>query len=164
MKRFIFSLAIVAFFSCKSQPENSLKGVWKVNEIHWITRDTTYSINNAQPGVFMVSDSKYSFIWTPTREMRIPFKKLAQPTLEEMINGFQSIVLNAGSYMKTDSTFMIKAVVAKVPGFEGGEQTFNYKIDKNRLELKMIDETYPNGEKPNWFGKMETLFIMSKID
>jgi hypothetical protein len=28
----------------------------------------------------------------------------------------------------------------------------------------MIDETYPSGEKPAWYGKMKTEFILVRID
>jgi len=158
-----FGLLLLNLTSCSNENKNPFIGAWEVNEIHWITPDTTYNIENAQPSIFMVSDSSYSFIWTPINEKRTPFVKLANPTKDEMISGFRSIVFNAGSYIKTDTTFLIKARIAKVPGFEGGRQTFNYKINNDILELKMIDETYPDGTKPDWFGKLETKFIMRRI-
>jgi len=157
-------LLLGVFSSCSKHIKNSVKGAWKVNEIYWFTPDTTYTIKNAQPGIFMVSDATYSFIWTPINEKRTAFKKLSNPTKEEIISGFKSIVFNAGGYVKTDSIFQIKATIAKVPGFEGGIQTFTYEIkDNDRLKLKMIDETYPNGDKPSWYGKLETLFVMERI-
>ena len=159
----MFILVIFGFNSC-AEKNNRLKGAWNVKEINWITPDTIYTIENAQPGIFMVSDSMYSFIWTPINEKRTPFIQLANPTQEEIIKGFRSIVFNAGSYSKTDSTFHIEAAIAKVPGFEGGEQKFTYTVTGNSLELKMVDETYPNGNKPAWFGKLETKFIMQRID
>lgn len=155
---------MVFLASCQTKKSNVLKGAWQVKEIHWITPDTIYSINEAQPGIFLVSDSIYSFIWTPIKEKRTPFKELAAPTEKEVIYGFQSIVLNAGTYKKTDSIFEIKALVAKVPGFEGGQQMFKYKVNEDLLELKMVDETYPNGKKPSWHGKLETRFVMNRLD
>ncbi|MFP2995724.1 hypothetical protein ABN763_07420 [Spongiivirga sp. MCCC 1A20706] len=164
MRYILFIVAVLIFTSCRNENGNILKGAWLVEEIHWITKDTTYSINKAQPGIFIISDSVYSFIWTPIKEKRKSFKKLATPTTEEIIYGFQSIVLNAGTYQMTDSVLTINAIVAKVPGFEGGQQTFSYQINDDTLQLKMVDETYPNGAKPAWFGKLETQFVMSRLD
>jgi len=160
---FIICCIFFGFVTCRSE-QNRLKGTWSINEIHWITPDTTYSIKNAQPGIFMVSSSRYSIIWTPIHAKRVPFKKLANPTDEEIISGFKSIVFNSGTYQIADTTFTVQAQIAKVPGFEGGTQKFIYNIKDDILNIKMIDETYPNGEKPDWFGKLETLFVMERID
>lgn len=161
--RYLFFLIFLMISACKTD-EKSFKGTWKVNEIHWISADTTYSIKHAQPGIFMVSDSRYSIIWTPTEKKREPFKKLAYPTDEEIIQGFRSIVFNSGTYSLSDSIFEIQALIAKVPGFEGGRQKFAYQIEGKQLRLRMIDETYPNGDKPDWYGKWETLFVMERLD
>ena len=162
--RYLLLAVLISFFSCNEQKVNRLKGAWQVREIHWMTPDTIYSIEKAQPGFLIVSDSMYSFIWTPINEKRKAFKELGAPTKEEMIYGFQTLVFNAGTYVKTDSTFAIKALIAKVPGFEGGEQYFEYAIAKDTLKLKMIDETYPSGEKPAWYGQLQTQFILMKFD
>jgi hypothetical protein len=52
--------------------------------------------------------------------------------------------------------------MAKVPGFEGGKQYYTYKIDQNKLDIMMFDETYPDGKKPSWYGKMKVRFKMIK--
>jgi len=112
----------------------------------------------------MIHANRYSFIWTPTLEPRTPFKILAEPTQEEFKSGFSSIVFNAGRCQMTENQMMITAEIAKVPGFEGGKQVFNWSLDNNMLTLTMIDETYPNGEKPKWSGKLKTEFVLSKLD
>ena len=170
MKKLVFNLVslFLIVLSCaqkdSNNSRNSFQGSWNIEEVHWITPDTIYSISKAQPGIFMVSPKRYSIIWTPTYNPRTAFKKLAYPTDEEIISGFKSIVFNSGTYSLNDSTFNIQASIAKVPGFEGGKQTFTYKLDGNKLRLKMIDETYPNGDKPDWYDNLETLFLMSRID
>ena len=170
MFRLIFSLVTVLLIVLGCAPQDSKKkqnpliGSWNVEEIYWKTPDTTYAIKNAQPGIFMVTETRYSMMWTPTQYSRIPFKKLAYPTDEEILTGFRSIVFNSGTYTMTDSMFHIKATIAKVPGFEGGTQSFKYKLYGDGLELNMIDETYPNGDKPDWYGHVETTFKLSKID
>lgn len=160
-----FSLVLLVFIASRSfAQDNPLMGAWEVESIHWISSDTTVSIEEAQAGIFMVTESRYSIIWTPTRTPRVPFAVLSSPTDEEAIAGFKSIVFNSGTYTIGDSTFDIEAEIAKVPGFEGGQQNFTYKIDGDQLSLRMRDETYPDGSKPEWSGKWETLFVMKRID
>ena len=54
------------------------------------------------------------------------------------------------------------ADIAKVPGFEDGKQFYRMNFDNNLLELVMYDETYPNGDKPEWYGKLKVKFILIK--
>ena len=160
---------IISVVSCSKNKadkvdKNRLLGSWQMKEVHWKTKDTTYSIHKTEPGIFFFTDSSYAIMWTPTDKPREPFKILSKPTNDELIKGFRSVVFNAGSYTSTDSTVMATAFIAKVPGFEGGKQFYRYTINGNRLSLTMYDETYPNGKKPKWFGKYVTEFILHKID
>jgi len=142
---------------------NALMGAWEMSSVEWITKDTTYTIKNAQPGLFTFTENRYTIMWTPIEEARVPFKKLSEPTKDEMIAGFQSVVFNGGKYTYTDSLVTSTAHIAKVPGFEGGKQFYTYKIDGDILQLTMYDETYPNGDKPEWFGKFKTRFTLKKV-
>jgi len=139
-------------------------GSWTMKEVHWITNDTTYSIPNSQPGIFIFTPKSYSIMWTPTNAPREPFKILGKPTDKELKSGFQSVIFNAGIYEWTDSTITSTAIIAKVPGFEGGKQYYRYAIEDDILTLTMFDETYPDGKKPEWFGKYVTQFVLSRID
>jgi len=175
LKYAYFLTLIIAFSQCltscnnqRETPEekvnNPLLGSWEISSIYWITNDTTYSLEKAQPGLLLITPDRYSIMWTPTEEPRVPFENLSAPTDDEMKEGFQSIVFNAGTYTNTDSTLTTQAQVAKVPGFEGGKQFYEYHIEKGKLELIMYDETYPDGKKPYWFGKLKTKFILNKTD
>jgi len=137
-------------------------GAWEMVSIEWITKDTTYSIMQAQPGLFTFTDTRYSIMWTPTEEPRAAFKLLSDPTEEEIIAGFRSVIFNGGKYASTDSTITTTANIAKVPGFEGGKQFYNYEVKGETMILTMHDETYPNGDKPTWSGEYQTRFTMKK--
>ena len=80
-----------------------------------------------------------------------------------MKDGLKSVVFNGGTWISNDSVLTTTAEIAKVPGFEGGKQFYKYKLDGNMMELTMYDETYPNGDKPAWYGKVKTKFVLSKI-
>jgi len=167
-------LFLIATISCKNEVVEKevettaetapILGSWKVTSIYWITKDTTYSIENAQPGMLLFTPNRYAIMWTPTEEPRVPFQKLSAPTDDELKAGFRSIVFNSGTYEFSDSTITTQAEIAKVPGFEGGQQFYKYKIVNNEMELTMFDELYPNGSRPEWFGRYETKFVLKKIE
>jgi len=144
--------------------KNPLLGSWEMEKVAWKSPDTTISIEKAQPGVIMFTPKRYSLIWTPIKEKRKAFEILARPTEEEILAGFRSVVFNSGTYSFTDSSITTTALLAKVPGFEGGRQFYRYSLEKDLINLIFYDEIYPNGSKPEWSGKWETHFTLKRID
>lgn len=151
-------------FSHQGKQTNPLLGSWEMLEVHWVSENERHSINKTQPGLFLFTHTSYSIMWTPTQGPRKPFKILAKPTNEEMMSGFKSVVFNGGNYEFTDTTVTTTAFIAKVPGFEGGIQHYEYTINNNVLTITMVDETYPNGTKPDWSGKWKTEFILKRVE
>ena len=162
----IIVVVILYTYSCetKNPIDNQLLGSWNLEEVNWVSKDTTHILKRNKLGILLITDESYGIIWSPTQDDRIPFKKLSNPTDEEVLNGFSSIVFNAGTYIKTDSTMTSTSTIAKVPGFEGGKQFYNYELEGNLLTLIMYDEVYPNGEKPKWSGIWQTMFLFKKIE
>lgn len=149
---------VVSWIDRKSNSENPLIGSWRMKAIHYIQADTTIKVNKVHGGRVTFSADRYHLLYNPWITPRTPFEKLSQPTKEEMINAFQTLVFNSGSYVYTDSTVVTTADIAKVPGFEGGLQYYSYELKGNELELTMYDETYPDGNKPDWYQKLKVLF------
>lgn len=143
---------------------NALLGSWDIQEVHWVSPDGTRSMVPAQTGILLVNRQRYSLMWTTIPTPRVPFKTLASPTDAETKAGFNSIAFNAGTYEITDSTFTTTALIAKVPGFEGGRQFFRYQLQDEKLTLTMVDEMYPNGSKPAWSGKLEAKLVLKRIE
>lgn len=170
MKNHLILLLVTAFFaiacnSTKKENEdivNPLEGSWKMQEIHYIYADTTYIGKPITYGTILFAPKRYSLLYNPWTTERKAFDTLSKPTDQEIKAAFQSIVFNSGSYEYTDSTVITTADMAKVPGFEGGKQFYRYSIENDQLDIMMYDETYPNGEKPEWFGKLKVLFKMKK--
>ena len=169
---FSILLIILATLACTNEVENSnhkvekhpLLGEWEMLEVFWTAGDSVaYAIEKAQPGLFIISENRYALMWTPTKTPRTPFKELAHPTDEETIAGFRSVVFNAGTYQLTDTSLVTTAIIAKVPGFEGGKQYYRYNIKNDTLHITMYDETYPGGKKPEWYGQSKQTFIMKKV-
>jgi len=165
---FLFSIILIA---CEQKPKvitkentiiNPLLGSWKMQEIHYIYADTTYIGKPITYGTLLFTPKRYSLLYNPWSSERKAFKILSKPTDAEIKAAFQSIVFNSGSYVFTDSTVTTTADMAKVPGFEGGKQYYKYTIKDSIFNLMMFDETYPDGTKPEWFGKLKVKFIMHK--
>ncbi|UII80239.1 lipocalin-like domain-containing protein [Flagellimonas sp. CMM7] len=148
----------------KAEPSNPLLGSWSIETIQWISNDTTVIRNPKQNGLLLVTPNRYSICWSPLETKRNPFQNLSAPTDEEVLEGFKTIVFNTGSYELSNSIFSTKPHMAKVPGFEGGKQFFDYEISDNEMTLILFDETYPDGKKPSWFGKWRTKFSLTKLE
>ncbi len=144
----------------KPDQKNPLLGAWKVKSVTWVSSDKTHHIEQAQPGMFIFENSHYSLIWSPKRTPRVAFENLSNPTDEEILQGFRSIVFNAGTYQISGDQIVATALVAKVPGFEQGQLFYHFKHENNQLILTMYDETYPDGSKPDWSGKWKTVFTL----
>ena len=157
---FLLLLAVPGLVCADPNPAQALQGAWEMHAVHWRTAERTQSIDPAQPGLFLFGPRHYSIMWSPSVSPRVPFTVLAEPTEAEVLAGFRSIVFNAGSYTAGADTITTTAMVAKVPGFEGGRQHFRYRIEGDTLHLIMVDETYPDGSKPGWSGKLETEFVL----
>jgi hypothetical protein len=157
-------LLLPALAWAETEPTAALQGAWEVQAVHWRSNERSQSIDPAQPGLFLFGPGHYSLMWSPSAKPRQAFAILAEPTESEILTGFRSIVFNAGRYAATSDTITTTAMVAKVPGFEGGQQYYRYRIDGDILHLTMFDETYPNGSKPAWSGKVETEFVLRRAD
>lgn len=142
--------------------KTQLTGSWKVQEIQYQYADTTYIVNDDDYGRFIFSDQHYALQYNPMMTKREAFKVLSKPDSEEIIKAFRSVVFNSGTYKIENNELHTKADIAKVPGFEGGQQFYKIELSKTSLELVMYDETYPNSNKPEWYGKLKIKFVLKR--
>jgi hypothetical protein len=143
--------------------ENSIVGSWMLTEIQYIYSDTTYIAKEIQEGRFIFTSNRYALQYNPEMRPRAPFYNLSNPTNQEIIKAFRSVVFNTGSYKNNDSLLQTLADFAKVPGFEGGKQFYRVKYHtRDSMALTMFDETYPNGDKPAWYNKLSIKFILNR--
>ncbi|MCB0279049.1 MAG: lipocalin-like domain-containing protein [Calditrichaeota bacterium] len=158
-------LVCLLLYSCAKKENtiiNPLHGSWLMKEIHYIYPDSTYSQPQAFTGRFLFTKNHYSIMYNPWTNERIPFQILSKPSDAEILASFKTIVFNSGSYLQSDSTITSTADIAKVPGFEGGKQFYRYKITGDQLDITMFDETYPDGKKPDWYGKLNVRFVLQR--
>ena len=137
-------------------------GSWAIEAIHYIYADTTYKIVGDYHGRLLVADSTYSIMYNPYMQQRKSPDSLSKMTDEEKIYSFHTAVFNSGSYVIEDSTFITTASIAKVAGFEGGIQYYRIGKDDEAYTFTMFDETYPSGDKPEWYGKVRVRFLLRR--
>ncbi|WP_020537731.1 ankyrin repeat domain-containing protein [Lewinella cohaerens] len=140
----------------------NLSGSWKMEQIAYLYPDTTYLIDAPAPGIFVVSPERYVIQYHPSKNNRAPFADFTNPTCEELRAAFQGLVFNTGQFHLTDSLFIAQPNIARVPGFEGARQVYNYQISRQQLVLTLEDEQYPDGTRPDWVGKISVRFTLSK--
>ena len=145
-----------------AESTNPLLGAWHLTGVEWQSTQRTSALTNVQPGLFIFTENHYALMWSPINEPRTPFKVLSKPTDEETIAGFKSVVFNGGSYQYAEGELVTTAEIAKVPGFETGQQFFKADAQGDQLTLTFYDEVYPDGSKPEWAGKWRTVFTLKK--
>ncbi len=145
-----------------SLDQQHLIGSWKVKEIRYHYKDTVFTRSAVDQGRFVFSDKNYSLIYNPTMKKRVAFDNLSEPSEDEIITAYRSLVCNTGHYVIEENVLITTANFAKVPGFEGGKQFYRLHFKEQCLELEFFDETYPNGTKPNWYGSLTMRFILEK--
>ncbi len=167
-------VSIVAIFmmwslSCFCQIEKrstaikvDVSGSWQITEVQYLYPDTTYIRNTIPYGRFIFDKNRYALMYNPVMMERTPFKNLSKPEDAELIEAFRSIVFNSGSYVIEDDVVHTTADLAKVPGFEGGQQFYRIERVEDNLQLVMYDETYPDGNKPEWYGKVKVSFLLMR--
>ena len=131
-------------------------GSWKLLEIEYLEEDRSVKQQGIEYGRVLFTERTYAIMYNPTLKERTPFEQLSKPTEAEILAGFKSIVFNSGTYQIENDEIITTADLAKVPGFEGGKQVYQYRIhQKDTLYLTMYDETYPDGGKPSWAGRLK---------
>ena len=165
IKTFGLLVVVLSSVGCqnhKSQRQHPIIGTWLLDSVTWHSKEQSQHIEKAQPGMFIFDESHYSLMWSPKQSPRLPFTDLSKPTDDEILQGFRSIIFNAGAYQISANEIITTAIVAKVPGFENGQQFYRYQVENNKLILTMYDEKYPDGSKPDWSGQWETEFTLIK--
>jgi hypothetical protein len=128
--------------ACAAAPANvegPLHGVWQLVEIQETGEDGRPLTYPAQSGQVIFTGSHYSIVFVSGPAAREPAATRWQPTPDEKLAAFDSIIVNSGTYEVSGSRLTVRPVIAKVPEFAGGRQTFEYTIEGDTLTLDVIE-------------------------
>ncbi len=117
----------------------AVEGVWKITEIKVVNTEGETINSQPQPGFYIFTRKHYSAIYTPGMEPRVPFADVWQPTGEEKVAAYDTIIVNTGTYELTESMLITHPLLAKVPGFAGGKASYKYRLDGDNLWLEDSD-------------------------
>jgi len=136
MKRLVgvaLAICVISVFT-NGQKRKQLEGTWKIAEIV-VTGDKGGKLANPQPGLLMVGQKYYSFMYIPSDQERSPYVGDVASD-KEKIDAFDSFFANAGTYELAGTTLTTTPMVAKNPGFEGGGfARFQVRLEGSSLWL-----------------------------
>ena len=170
----VLSTIIIASSACAPAPEQQepvveeaiaepgLEGAWETTEFSLVSPDTSYTISDPQPSLYVFLSSYYSVMYVPGDEPRElfagdqPVLGAVEPTDAEKVVAFNSFIANSGTYELTDSTLTTWPMVAKTPNFmAGGSLTFTYQVEDDNLRLTF---------RPPWEPDTEMAFTLTRLE
>jgi hypothetical protein len=116
-----------------SASANPLQGVWSLAVSD--AGDGSPANDPSQPGLYIFADGYYSAVYAPGAELRMRSATTFQPTAEEMVAQHQSIIVNTGTYEIDGSTVTFRPIIAKSPGFVGGQARSEFRVEGDMLTL-----------------------------
>ena len=151
-------LALIVTLACGQAPPpapvapaNPLQGVWSKTTAD--PGDGSPVIDPSQPGLYIFAGGYYSAAFARGAEPRVPAEIAFQPTPEEMVAQHESIIFSTGTYEISGSTVTFRPIIAKSPGFVGGQSTAGFQIDGDTLTLTIQTVVAADGTSaPNLGG------------
>ena len=116
-----------------ASPANELVGVWSLTAVD--PGDGSPVIEPSQPGLYIFADGYYSAVYAPGTDPRIKSEVSFQPTPEEMVAQYESIIVNTGTYEISGSTVTFRPVIARSPGFVGGHSMSTFRVEGDTVVL-----------------------------
>jgi len=140
-----------------------LVGVWSLTAVD--PGDGSPVIQPSQPGLYIFAQDYYSAVYAPGSELRVKSATSFQPTEEEMIAQYETIIVNTGRYEISGSTVTFRPVIAKSPGFVGGYQVSTFRIAGDTLVLTADTLVSVDGVSPSDFrGSLTLVRVARSID
>ncbi len=155
-------LLAIIFSACQqtpssepASPANELVGVWSLTAVN--PGNGSPLIEPSQPGLYIFTADYYSAVFAPGPDTRIKSEVSFQPTPEEMVAQYESIIVNTGTYEIDGSTVTFRPIIAKSPGFVGGHQMSTFRVEGDTLVLSQEMLVSVDGVSPPDFGGSLTL-------
>jgi len=155
-------LGLLALGACQPAPPseaasspNELSGAWSLVAVD--PGGGAPVIAPSQPGLYIFTDTHYSGVFAPGPEPRVGSAVSFQPTEEEIIAQYQTIIVNTGTYEVDGSTITFRPMLAKSPEFVGGHQTSTFRIQSDTLVLSEQATLASDGSSPPQAGGTLTL-------
>jgi hypothetical protein len=166
MRRLVLAAFAVSMLAgCQpatTEDVNPLEGAWRVSVISFTAPDSSYTITNPQPSLYLFAERHYSMMYVPGNEPRpldvgdAPILGAIDPTDAEKVASWDTFIANSGTYEVRDSTITFRPMVAKSANLmaTGGPLTDTYHIVEDVLHLRFV---------PPWAPETETRTTLTRI-
>ena len=130
-------LAVLAGCSATStsQQAGPLEGAWRLTRVIIVSADGSRTALTPQESLFLFSDGYYSIAYAFGDEPFPAYAEPFNPTDEERLARFSSILVNTGTYEVSGSTATLRPLFALVPEFVGGFAEHDYEVSGDQLTL-----------------------------
>ena len=166
MRRFVFAaFALTVLAACQppaNEDANPLVGAWQVTKMMTTSPDSSYTISDPQPGLYLFTEGHYSMMYVPAGEPRpldagdVPILGALIPTDAEKIASWETIIANSGSYAISGSTLTTRPMVAKSANLmaAGDPLLMTYQVTGDTLQVSFA---------PQWTPEIQTLTTLTRI-
>ncbi|UCF71158.1 MAG: lipocalin-like domain-containing protein [candidate division WOR-3 bacterium] len=147
----------------KLPASKDIVGVWRIIKI--ARQGSNRKITDKPfPNIFMFTPLHYCMAWVLNPNAEKPFAQRWNPTDEEKINRFDSMVINSGTYEIDGSVLTAHPIVARIPDFVGGKLICEYALEGNTMHLKFIDEYSFDGVQAPWVASDGLVLTLERIE
>ena len=119
--------------------QNALHGVWKITKATHTTSDSSWTINQPQPGYYIFSEGYFSTVLVTGDKQRAELT--AESSQEDILSAFNAFIANSGTYELDNEKLTVQLLVAKQPNAMISDYTFsyNYQLTGDMLTLTFKD-------------------------
>jgi hypothetical protein len=161
----LLSTSLICIISC-SQPapvaRNPLEGAWTVVEARFGAGSD--SIIKVLPGQFIFLKTRYSAVWSPQAEPRVPSAKRYETTEQEMLANYRSIYANTGAYEINGSRVTIRPTFSKLPEFTGGYLVYEFRVEGDFLFLEAVEEKSFDNVAPSGYDNGREFLKLQRVE
>ena len=140
------------------ESSDPLAGVWLVTTL---TAPDGETIDPAGPGQFIFADGRYSAVYSLGAEERPHAAVGFNPTADEKVAQYDTIIVNSGTYEVDGSEFTLRPIIAKTPEYAGGSSTLEFHVDGNVLTTVTRSITSVDGASPD--GAIESSMTLRRV-
>lgn len=139
-------------------------GVWSVAKVVSIISGKEYVNSKPLPSKIIFTKNNYSIVWMPGTKLQQNYAKRWNPSNEEKIISYNSIIVNAGTYTIEKNIITTKPEVAKTPDFINGFAKFEYEQKADTLKLTLIDNVSNDGIQDSAAVKYKTTLVLRRVE
>lgn len=119
-----------------SQQAGPLEGAWRLTGIVTVFADGSRTALTPQESLFLFRGGYYSMAYAIGDERSPAYAEAFNPTDEERVARFSSILVNTGTYEVSGSAATLRPLFALVPEFVGGFAELDHEVSGDQLTLR----------------------------